>query len=115
MNIAIARLDSSRRDSVMRVWIRHYYATVRTSTRPLNGAAPNAGAAQRRNWQPVEVVHLNPDQHDATTNYEREVNQETQKGCVNLTIQATTELRQPPNSAMVKRPLRCAFFARLTQ
>lgn len=40
---------------------------------------PQRWSGATRNWQPVEVVHLNPDQHDATTNYEREVNQDTKK------------------------------------
>ena len=40
---------------------------------------PQRWSGATRNWQPVEVVHLNPDQHDATTNYEREVNQDTKR------------------------------------
>ncbi len=40
---------------------------------------PQRWSGATRNWQPVEVVHLNPDQHDATTNCEREVNQGDKK------------------------------------
>ena len=37
---------------------------------------PPRWSGPTRNWPPVEVVQLNPDQHDTTTNRQREVNQE---------------------------------------
>lgn len=40
---------------------------------------PQRWSGATRNWQPVQVVHLNPDQHDTTINRQREVNQEDKK------------------------------------
>ena len=40
---------------------------------------PQRWSGATRNWQPVEVVHLNPDQHDTTTNRQREINQDDKK------------------------------------
>ena len=40
---------------------------------------PQRWSGATRNWQPVEVVHLNPDQHDTATNCQREVNQDDKK------------------------------------
>ena len=37
---------------------------------------PQRWSGATRNWQSVEVVHLNPDQHDTTTNRQREINQD---------------------------------------
>lgn len=40
---------------------------------------PQRWSGATRNWQPVKVVHLNPDQHDTTTNPQRKVNQQDKK------------------------------------
>ena len=40
---------------------------------------PQRWSGATRNWQPIEVVHLNPDQHDTKTNSQTEVNQEDKK------------------------------------
>ena len=40
---------------------------------------PQRWSGTTRNWQRVEVVHLNPDQHDTTTNRQREINQDDKK------------------------------------
>ena len=40
---------------------------------------PQRWSGATRNWQPVEVVHLNPDQHDPTTHRQREINQDNKK------------------------------------
>ena len=40
---------------------------------------PQRWSGATRNWQPVEVVHLNPDQHDTATNHQKEINQDNKK------------------------------------
>lgn len=40
---------------------------------------PQRWSGATRNWQPVQVVHLNANQHYTTTNRKREVNQEDKK------------------------------------
>jgi putative transposase len=40
---------------------------------------PRRWSGATRNWQPIQVVHLNPDQHDTKTYSQREVNQEDKK------------------------------------
>lgn len=40
---------------------------------------PQRWSGATRNWQAIQVVHLNPDQHDTKTNSQREVNQDYKK------------------------------------
>ena len=40
---------------------------------------PQRWTGATRNWQPIQVVHLNPDLHDKNTNSQRELNQEDKK------------------------------------
>ena len=49
-----------------------FYRVLRAENPHASARGPRPAPSATRNWQPVQVVHLNPDQHDTTTNRQRE-------------------------------------------
>ena len=63
--------------TLLRNRIKVYEAAKRRCPQRWSGPRPAPGAT--RNWQPVAVVHLNPDQHDTATHHQKEVSQDDKK------------------------------------